>query len=345
MAHRPVNHGQAKDRYNPPHAIRLPSWFARPIYANRNTRTVTSLLRRLRLHTVCEQARCPNTGECFSHGTATFLILGPVCTRHCRFCAVAGGDPRPVECDEPERLAQAVRAMGLSYVVVTSVTRDDLDDGGAAQFAAAIRALRRLLPMPRVEVLTPDFAGNQEALEIVVYEGPDVFNHNVETVPRLYSRLRPEAEYHRSLDLLRRAKELSPAMVTKSGIMVGLGEREDEVRAVMSDLRRAGCDILTMGQYLSPSPDHEPVREYISPETFQRYDRIARKEGFRYVAASPLTRSSYQAADLFRQCRKDSHFQRRTRNEDEHHGQAFRDRSGTGRAHSRTSHDPEEVLR
>jgi lipoic acid synthetase len=196
-----------------------------------------------------------------------------------------------------------------------------------------------------VEVLIPDFAGNPEALRIVVNERPDVLNHNIETVPRLYGRLRPEAQYRRSLELFSRVKELAPGIRTKSGIMVGLGERDIEVRTVMRDLRGAGCDILTMGQYLSPSADHEPVQEYISPETFQRYDRIAREEGFRYVSASPLTRSSYQAADLFRQSMMNSNFQRRTRNEDEHHGQAFRDRWGAGRAHSRTSHDTEEILR
>jgi len=345
MAHRPVNHGQATHKQIPTAATRLPDWFTRPIYANRNTRTVASLLRRLHLNTVCEQARCPNKGECFASGTATFMILGSVCTRNCRFCAVTGGLPRPVASDEAERVAQAAGTMGLRFVVVTSVTRDDLNDGGATQFAATIRILRRLSPPPRVEVLTPDFAGNLEALKIVVNEKPDVFNHNVETVPRLYGRLRPEADYRRSLDLLLRVKELQPAIRTKSGIMVGLGERRDEVRTVMRDLRRAGCDILTMGQYLSPSSDHEPVTEYITPETFQRYDRIAREEGFRYVSASPLTRSSYQAADLFRRSMMNTNFQRRRRDEDEHHGQAFRDRSGVGRTRSRTSHDLEEVFR
>jgi lipoic acid synthetase len=333
MAHRPVHHGQANREQIPIMPTRLPDWFTRPIYANKNTRTVTSLLRRLHLHTVCEQARCPNKGECFSRGTATFMILGSVCTRRCRFCAVDGGAPQAVEPDEPQRVARAAAAMGLRHVVVTSVTRDELDDGGAAQFAAVIEVLRRLPVPPLVEVLTPDFLGNHKALEIVVNQRPDVFNHNVETVPRLYGRLRPEADYRRSLDLLRRAKELRPALVTKSGIMVGLGERRDEVQDVMRDLRRTGCDILTVGQYLSPSSHHATVKEYITPEAFQRYERIAREEGFRYVCASPMTRSSYQAADLFRQCKENSHFQRRTRNEDEHHSQAFRTRSGAGRTH------------
>jgi len=325
MAYRPVTHGQAKRRQTPETPLRLPDWFTRPILADRNTRQITALLRRLRLNTVCEHARCPNKGECFSNGTATFMILGAVCTRHCRFCAVTAGVPSPVDGDEPDRLARAARAMALRYVVVTSVTRDDLADGGAEQFAAVIRALRRLSPVPRVEVLTPDFAGNQKALAIVLKEAPDVFNHNIETVPRLYRRLRPEAEYCRSLDLLRRAKEHHRAVMTKSGIMVGLGERPDEVRAVIRDLRRAGCDILTIGQYLSPSSDHYPVKAFITPETFERYNRLAREEGFRYVSASPLTRSSYQAADLFRRSTLNDHFQRRTRDEDEHHRQAFRD--------------------
>jgi lipoic acid synthetase len=345
MASGSVKYGQAKCRQAPQAPIRLPGWFTRPIYANSNTRKMTSLLRRLRLHTVCQSARCPNKGECFSKGTATFMILGSVCTRHCHFCAVTAGTPLPVQLDEPERVTQAARAMALRYVVLTSVTRDDLPDGGAKQFAATIRTLRRLSPTPRVEVLTPDFAGNQEALDIVLHEGPDVFNHNIETVPRLYGPLRPEAQYHRSLDLLRWAKARHGTTVTKSGIMVGLGEQPDEVRAVMRDLRRVGCDILTIGQYLSPSSNHYPVKEFIAPETFQRYDRIAREEGFRYVSASPLTRSSYQAADLFRQSTMNTHFQRRTRDEDEHHRQAFRDRSGVGRTHSRTPHDTEEVFR
>jgi lipoic acid synthetase len=345
MSHRPVERGQAKHRQAPIAPIRLPDWFTRPILANKNTRDITSLLRRLRLHTVCQQARCPNKGECFSNGTATFMILGSVCTRHCRFCAVTAGRPQPVESDEPQRVARAARAMALRYVVVTSVTRDDLPDGGGKHFAATIRALRHLSPAPRVEVLVPDFAGNQEALTDVLTEAPDVLNHNIETVPRLYGRLRPEAEYSRSLEILRWAKEHRPEVVTKSGLMVGLGERPAEVHTVIRDLRRAGCDILTIGQYLCPSPDHYPVKEFVTPATFQRYDHLARKEGFRYVSASPLTRSSYQAADLFDDYVINTHFQRRTRDEDEHHRQAFRDRSGTGRSCSRASHDAEKIYR
>lgn len=259
-----------------------------------------ALLEGLGLDTVCLSAACPNLGECFARRTATFLILGPVCTRNCRFCAVPKGTPRPVDPGEPRRVALAAAELQLRHVVITSVTRDDLPDGGAGQFAATVTAVREALPEATVEVLTPDFRGRPAALEKVMAAGPRVFNHNVETVPRLYPAARPQADYRRSLEVLRRAKEMRPGILTKSGLMVGLGEREEEVLAVLADLRSAGCDAVTIGQYLRPSKAHLPVREYLTPETFARYRARAREMGFRYVASGPLVRSSYLAEDALR---------------------------------------------
>ncbi len=262
------------------------------------------LLAELGLNTVCGGAHCPNQGECYAAGTATFMILGDVCTRHCRFCAVPGTDrPEPPDADEPDKVAQAARRMGLRYVVVTSVTRDDLPDGGADHFARTIRAIRRELPDARVEVLTPDFQGDEASLRTVLDARPDVFNHNVETVPRLYDTVRPQADYRQSLAVLRRAGQLAesgPARVfTKSGLMVGLGETDEEVRAVLADLRQAGCDIVTIGQYLAPSRDHLPVARFVEPAQFDAYRRQAMEMGFRAVAAGPFVRSSYHAEDVF----------------------------------------------
>jgi lipoic acid synthetase len=255
------------------------------------------MLRELRLHTVCEEAGCPNRGECFGRGCAAFMILGRVCTRGCRFCCVEKGNPAPVDADEPENVARAVELLGLGHVVLTSVTRDDLPDGGAAHFAAVIRAIRHTMDdnPPRIEVLIPDFMGDSDALLTVLAARPDIINHNIETVPRLYSAVRPEADYRRSLELLGRVKDINPAILTKSGIMVGLGETFGEVLGVFADLRAAGCELLTVGQYLAPSRRHYPVAEYIRPEVFEEYKRRALEMGFLHVESGSLVRSSYMA--------------------------------------------------
>jgi lipoic acid synthetase len=260
----------------------------------------SGLLERLGLPTVCDSARCPNRGECFSHLTATFLILGDVCTRGCAFCAVKRGRPgQKPEPDEPERLAEAVAELGLRHPVITSVTRDDLEDGGAKQFAAVVRALREICPGGRVELLIPDFGGSAEALAVVLEAGPDVLAHNVETVPRLYPQVRRGADYGRSLALLRQAKRMAPEVVTKSGLMLGLGEQAPEVEAVLRDLAGAGCDMLTLGQYLAPSLRHAPVARYVDRKEFAAWRDIALGFGFRSVAAGPLVRSSYKAPVFF----------------------------------------------
>lgn len=248
-----------------------------------------------RLSTVCESARCPNRGECFSVRTATFLVLGEICTRGCAFCAVSHGRPGPPEEDEPERLARAVADLGLDHVVVTSVTRDDLADGGAGHFARVVAALRAGCPRVRVELLVPDFAGSDSALATVVAARPHVLAHNVEAVPRLYPQVRQGASYERSLRLLRRAKALDADIPTKSGVMLGLGETREEVEAVLRDLAGTGCDLLTLGQYLAPSPLHAPVKRYVEPDEFARWRVKALGMGFRRVAAAPLVRSSYKA--------------------------------------------------
>jgi len=259
---------------------------------------VERLLAGLRLHTVCQEARCPNIAECFGRGTATFMILGDTCTRGCRFCAVRHGQPAPLDPHEPERVAEAAARMGLCHVVVTSVTRDDLPDGGAGQFAATVRALRRRLPQSTVEVLIPDFCGCCAALEAVLDAQPDVLNHNLETVIRLYPRVRPGADYHRSLAVLAWAKARAPHMVTKSGLMLGLGERTVEVLDVFRDLRRVDCDLLTLGQYLQPTDRQLPVVRYVHPDEFEGYRDRAAALGFRGVAAGPMVRSSYRAENL-----------------------------------------------
>lgn len=278
---------------------RLPRWLTKPILATSGTRQVAAVLRRLQLKTVCQSARCPNKGECFAQGTATFMILGDVCTRGCVFCAVSKGRPVPVDQDEPWLVAQAAEELKLRHVVITSVTRDDLPDGGAQQFAQTIKILRRHPVAPQVEVLTPDFRGDFDALATVVAVSPDVFSHNVETVPRLYGLLRPKADYHRSLQVLERAKGMDPAMVIKSGIMVGWGESRHEILALMRDLRRVGCDVLTIGQYLCPSAQHFPVQEFVTPQTFAEYHLMAQDQGFLHVYSSPFARSSFHAGDLF----------------------------------------------
>jgi lipoyl synthase len=258
-----------------------------------------AILRMHRLHTVCEEAACPNIGECWGKKHATVMIMGDTCTRACAFCNVRTGKPGALDEGEPERVAAAIAALGLAHVVVTSVDRDDLDDGGAAHFAATITAIREATPATSIEVLTPDFLRKEWALEVVIDAKPDVFNHNVETVPALYRRIRPGADYRHSLALLKRAKELDGALFTKSGIMVGLGERGVEVAAVMDDLRASGVDFLTIGQYLQPTRKHAAIDRFVTPEEFGAYGRLAYEKGFLLVASSPLTRSSYHAAEDF----------------------------------------------
>ncbi|TZE81477.1 lipoyl synthase [Calorimonas adulescens] len=253
-------------------------------------------LSNMSLNTVCQSADCPNIGECFAKRTATFMIMGNICTRGCRFCAVDKGHPLPLDEDEPRRVAEAARKLGLRHAVVTCVTRDDIPDGGAQHFAKTINELRKI-PSLTVEVLVSDFMGNEESIKTVVMARPDVINHNIETVPRLYSMVRPRADYQRSLNLLKRVKELDDNILTKSGIMVGLGELEDEVIEVMQDLRDIDCDMMTIGQYLRPSGKHIEVAEYITPEQFKRYREIGYQMGFKYIASGPLVRSSYHAGE------------------------------------------------
>ncbi|MFI5329443.1 MAG: lipoyl synthase [Desulfobaccales bacterium] len=261
------------------------------------------LLDRLNLPTVCDSAHCPNQGECFSHHTATFLILGEVCTRGCAFCAVKKGRPSEPEADEPRRLAQAVAELGLRHVVITSVTRDDLHDGGAAHYARVVAALRQHCPGVRVELLVPDFAGSRETLAVVLASQPDILAHNLETVPRLYPQVRRGANYGRSLKVLEQAKKLAPKIVSKSGLMLGLGEDSREINQVLQDLRQVNCDMLTLGQYLTPSLHHVPVARYVRPEEFASWQRQALKLGFKSVAAGPLVRSSYKAPVFFKEIR------------------------------------------
>jgi lipoic acid synthetase len=261
---------------------------------------VKVLLRQKALHTVCEEARCPNLGECFTRGTATFLLLGDRCTRRCGYCAVSTARPLPPDPAEPERVAEAARRMGLRYVVLTSVDRDDLADGGASHFAAAVRHVRRALPGARVEVLTPDFKGDRAALASLLEAEPDVFNHNIETVPRLFPRLRPQGRYRLSLDVLAEARRVRPGQVTKSGLMVGLGETDAEVVPVLSDLRAAGVDIVTIGQYLRPTRAHEPVHRYVTPDAFRALEAEARRIGFPTVYSGVFVRSSFNAEEIYR---------------------------------------------
>lgn len=276
-----------------------PPWLRKRLPPFQDLMKVKSILDGASLHTVCEEAHCPNLGECFCGGTATFLILGKVCTRNCGFCAVEHDVPAPLDESEPERVAQAVKEMGLRYVVVTSVTRDDLPDGGASHFARTIQATRILDSSIKVEVLIPDLAGNLSALKTVLGAVPDVLNHNVETVPRLYSRVRPQANYERSIMLLRRSKETDPRILTKSGFMLGLGESKEEVDALLGDLRQAGCDFLTIGQYLQPGADRLPVVRYIPPEEFEKYRMKGQEMGFKAVASGPFVRSSFHASQMF----------------------------------------------
>jgi lipoyl synthase len=277
--------------------LERPKWLRAPAPSGDNYRELKELIERLRLHTVCESAACPNVGECWNRRTATFMMLGNVCTRRCGFCAVQKGAPLPVDYDEPERVAQAVAAMGLKFAVITSVNRDDREDGGAELFAMVIRAIRQRVPGCGVEVLVPDFQGSHRAVETVMEAVPDVLNHNTETVPRLYRQVRLGARYERSLDVLAYAKSLSPATPTKSGLMLGLGERAGEVLDAMRDLRAHNVDVLTLGQYLRPSPEHLPIVRYVTPEEFAEFRRAGVEMGFAHVESGPLVRSSYHAAD------------------------------------------------
>lgn len=288
-----------------------PAWLKKRLVAGFQQEHVSEILDGLHLHTVCQGAMCPNIAECFGKGTATFMILGDTCTRNCRFCAVTSGAPLPVDSDETRRLALAVQELKLKHVVITSVTRDDLPDGGAGHFASTVKELHRTTPDTTVEILTPDFQGDISAIMVVVSSHPDVFNHNLETVPRLYPIVRPMADYHRSLDVLRAIKELDPDIRTKSGIMLGLGEKRDEVSEVLSDLRNIDCNILTVGQYLSPSKAHLEVYDYIHPSVFHEIEEEAKELGFTYVASAPFVRSSFNAAEAFDMIENGGHRERK----------------------------------
>ena len=280
------------------HQAQKPPWIKVRLPSNPVFFSTKALISDLRLHTVCESAQCPNRWECWSQGTATVMIAGERCTRACGFCAVSTAKPLPLEEDEPARVAEAVRRMGLKHVVITAVARDDLKDGGANHFARTIQAVREMDPSIIIEVLVPDFHAQDWCIELVTNAAPEIFNHNMETVERLTPLVRSRAKYRRSLQVLGRAKEISPSIVTKSGVMLGLGETEPELFQTMDDLREVGCQVLTLGQYLRPTPNHLPVVEFVSPERFDAYGEIARAKGFEHVASGPLVRSSYHAADF-----------------------------------------------
>ncbi len=313
-ANRSTNQPIDQPTNQPTRAGRKPEWLRQKVRMNPETREMIQLLRRFQLNSVCEEAKCPNRSECFERRTATFMILGANCTRNCTFCTVTKGKVSPVDPEEPQRVAEAVRELGLKHVVITSVTRDDLPDGGAEHFAQVIRAIRAgsadanstktgevpvIGEVPIIEVLIPDFRGDGAALAKVIEAKPDIINHNIETVPRLYPEVRPRAVYERSLELISRVKAMAPSIYTKSGLMVGLGEEPEEVLATLRDLRSAGCDLLTIGQYLAPSEKHHPVIEYITPEAFRSYEKEGLAMGFLMVSAGPLVRSSYMAGETF----------------------------------------------
>ncbi|MGH0035140.1 MAG: lipoyl synthase [Myxococcota bacterium] len=294
-----------EDRGDGDRPLPRPPWIRVRLRSTPEVADTRALMRRLRLNTVCEEAACPNLGECWARGHATVMILGSVCTRACAFCNVDTGLPDRVDPDEPRQLARAVGELGLAHVVVTSVDRDDLGDGGAGHFVRCIEAIREAAPDTTIEVLTPDFRRKPGAIEAVADAAPDVYNHNLETVPRLYRRIRPGASYEHSLSLLATVRERRPESFTKSGIMVGLGEREDEVLALMDDLRASDVDFLTIGQYLRPTPRHASVERYVTPAEFEAYAEAAREKGFLLVASSPLTRSSHHAGEDFRRLREE----------------------------------------
>jgi lipoic acid synthetase len=279
--------------------LRMPQWLKRPVAFTGDKEAVERRLLQNGLHTVCTEAKCPNRCECFSRGTATFLVMGDTCTRNCGFCNIHHGTPAPLDTGEPERLCDMVKITGIKHVVITSVTRDDLPDGGAEHFKRTVELLKRTLPECTVEILVPDFNGNKQALETVLKSRPDVFNHNIETVQRLYNSVRPKASYGRSLDILACASRFGNGIRVKSGIMAGLGETFEEMLKVLSDLRKAGCEILTIGQYLRPSRVNIPVMEYVPPEIFRRYEEAGLEMGFSFIAAGPYVRSSYKALEAF----------------------------------------------
>lgn len=275
--------------------LQKPDWLRIKLTTDGNYAEIKDMMRNKTLHSVCEEARCPNIYECWANRTATFMILGDICTRACRFCAVKTGLPTELDLQEPERVAEAAEQMGLRHCVVTSVARDDLADGGASIFAATVRAIRNRLPFCRVEVLIPDFLGNWDALQVVMDANPDILNHNIETVERLSDRVRAKAKYRRSLELLKRAKEMKPKIPTKSSIMLGVGEQWDEIIQAMDDLRAVDCNILTLGQYLQPTPNHLPIERYVHPDEFAKLKVEGLARGFRHVESGPLVRSSYHA--------------------------------------------------
>ncbi|MBX9878254.1 MAG: lipoyl synthase [Candidatus Obscuribacterales bacterium] len=278
---------------------RLPEWLKKNILNTEENRGVRKILKEQRLNTICESGRCPNKGECWASGTATFMLMGAVCTRTCQFCAVNKGKPQPLEEDEPTRVAMAAKNMNLRHVVLTSVNRDELPDQGANHFAKTIRTLYETIPGVAVEILTPDFQGRKECLEIVLAAKPSVFNHNVETVPRLYRKVRPGSKYDRSLSVLAMSKEIDASIPTKSGLMLGLGETQEEVLQVMADLRAIDCDFLTLGQYMRPTRDQLPVQRYVTPEEFEALADKAEAMGFKTVHSGPLVRSSYHAKEVY----------------------------------------------
>lgn len=278
---------------------RKPDWLKIKVQSNSQLNGVAEMLKKLNLNTVCQEANCPNLMECFSNKTATFMILGRECTRNCTFCTVSKNSPLTVDDQEPSNVAEGVKKLGLKHVVITSVTRDDLPDGGAYHFVEVIKAVREISPNTAIEVLIPDFKGDKDALMKVVNAKPKVINHNIETIKRLYPQVRAMAEYERSLELLKRIKEMDPSIFSKSGLMVGLGETKEEVFELLADLRKHECDIVTIGQYLAPSKKHHPVIEYITPEVFEIYKKKAEELGFQFVASGPLVRSSYHAGEAF----------------------------------------------
>lgn len=277
-------------------ARNLPEWL-KVSYNKEAVDEVSEIMAKLKLNTVCREANCPNLGECYKKNTATFMILGSICTRHCRFCNVSHGHAEEVDPQEPQHLSEAVKKLGLKHVVITSVTRDDLEDGGARHFANTIQAVRELNPDTTIEVLIPDLKGIDENLDIVIKANPDVINHNIETVKSLYSKVRPEADYDRSLYVIKYVKEHAVHIITKTGIMVGLGETDEQVYETMDDSLKTGCDIFTIGQYLRPSERHIEMKEYVPPEKFAEYKRVGEEKGFKYIASSPLVRSSYKAEE------------------------------------------------
>lgn len=278
---------------------RKPSWLKIKVSSNAELHSLVDMMRKLNLHTVCEEANCPNRMECFSKKTATFMILGRECTRNCTFCVVSKNTPMDVDTEEPFHIGEAVKKLGLKHVVITSVTRDDLPDGGASHFVRVIEEVKKASASTAIEVLIPDFQGDREALYQVVKARPKVINHNIETIKRLYPQVRPMANYDRTLELLKRVKEMDNNIYSKSGLMVGLGETQEEVIDLLYDLREFGCDIVTIGQYLAPSKKHHPVIEYVTPEIFDIYKKKAEEMGFKYVASAPLVRSSYHAGEAF----------------------------------------------